>query len=80
LRAIVVPVPAGRAQPRLRRASAVEALRALLPSSAFLTAGAERRSYAGVIDLLRGLPAFVLELGDARARNAEILEGLLRAG
>jgi hypothetical protein len=80
LRAIVVPVPAGRAEPLLRRASPVEALRALLPSSAFLTAGAERRSYAGVIDLLRELPAFVLELGAARARNAEILEELLRAG
>jgi hypothetical protein len=80
LRAIVVPLPSGRAQPLLRRASPVEVIRALLPSSAFLTAGADGRSYAGVIDLVRGLPAFVLELGEERAQNAEILEGLLRAG
>jgi len=80
LRAIVVPTPADHTQPLLRRASPVEAIRALLPSSAFLTAGADRRSYAAVIDLVRALPAYVLELGEARAQNAELLEDLLRAG
>jgi hypothetical protein len=80
LRAVVVPVPAGRAEPVLRRASAVDVVRALLPSSAFLSAGAERRGYAAVIELVRSMPAFVLELGRRRADNAEVLERWLHAG
>lgn len=55
-------------------------MRALLPSSAFLAAGAERRAYAGVMDLVAGLPAFVLELASDRGKNAVVLEGLLRGG
>jgi hypothetical protein len=80
VRAVIVPVPAAHAQPRLRPASPVEVLRALLPSSAFLSAGAERRSYAGAIDLVRGLPALVLELGRRRADNAQVIQRWLQVG
>jgi hypothetical protein len=80
LRALIVPVPTGRLQPLLRRATPVELMRALLPSSAFLTAGAERRAYAGVMNLVADLPAFVLELASDRGQNAAMLEDLLRGG
>jgi hypothetical protein len=80
LRAVVVPAPVAGARPRLRPASPVDVARALLPSSAFLTSGADRRSYAELLQVVRPLPAFVLELGRERAANAELLERWLRAG
>jgi hypothetical protein len=81
LRAIVVPVGAGQVQRRgraqLRPASRVEVLRALLPSSLLLVAGAAERMRPRLAALAARLPGYVLELGEDPEDNVAALASVL---
>lgn len=83
LRAIVVPVGArrieGRGRARVRLASRVEVLRALLPSSLLLVAGAVERVHPRLSALAAQLPGYVLELGGDPEDNVAALTNVLAA-
>jgi len=79
LRAIVVPRVSAGGETSLRRASATEALRALVPPTVFMLPGVGPRSYQRLVAVSTALPAFVLELGRDHARNVAALRGLLEA-
>lgn len=79
LLAIVLPTITGRPETRLVPTSAAAALAALAPSTVFQlhTAGAEALRY--LAQLVRAVPAFVLELGgDVRDAPGVIVELLLQ--
>jgi hypothetical protein len=78
IRALVTPRVTGRRDTRLIRASAIEAVRALAPTTLYHLPGAERKAFAKIAALVRQLPCYVLEVGtDLPQIPATIIE-LLR--
>jgi len=63
LRAIVIPKIVGRERPTMERTSAATALAALAPSTLFQMPGNRGAVFATVAELVRQVPAYVLELG-----------------
>lgn len=68
--------PAGRT--RLRPASGADALRAVAPTTILQLPGDNRAVLAPLADLVRRLPAYVLELGGSPSDAAAVLGSLLR--
>lgn len=66
LRAVIVPVVVGGTS-RLRRISGGSALRALAPTTLLQLPGSGAEAFAHLAAVVRGLPAWSLELGDDRA-------------
>jgi hypothetical protein len=60
--AIVVPSVAGATRPRLRRAGAAEALRALAPTTLLQLPGAAQARMTAMAELVKRVPVFGLEL------------------
>jgi hypothetical protein len=77
LRAIVVPKRTSPPRAHLRRASPIEILTALAPSSLFLVPGAGRPAFHTLGRIARRLPGYVLELGAEAAHNLAALEEVL---
>lgn len=77
LRALLIPSLSAQAMTRLRPASTREALHALAPTTLFQLAGSDPAVFKALAELLRGVPAYRLELGprpeDAAAAIRELL-------
>lgn len=77
--AVVLPVVTDHARSRLVRASRAEALRALAPSSIFQAPDPDAATFQSIVDLVRQIPSYRLEIGwgslDAPGLIAEILAG-----
>jgi hypothetical protein len=80
LEAIVVPRLAPGEPTRIAPLPKQEALRALAPTTIFLTRGAERETAAKLAALVRGLPTFGLRIGGAPGEAASTLRGFLERG
>jgi len=63
IRALIVPRVVGESASRLRRTSAVEAVRALAPTTLFQLPGAGATAFEQLASLARALPAWSLDLG-----------------
>jgi hypothetical protein len=63
IRALVTPRVTGRRNTLLIRAGALEAVRALAPTTLYHLPGAERKAFAKIAALVRQLPCYVLEVG-----------------
>lgn len=77
LRAILLPVVAGRRETYLRPASAAASLAALAPSTIFLLPLAGRTALGAMAALVRQVPSYVLELGTEIERIPGIILSLL---
>jgi hypothetical protein len=77
LAAIVAPRVAPGGETRLEPLPKTAALRALVPSTVFLTRGAEMETTAKLGALVRKLPAWQLSIGGAPDQAARALAGLL---
>lgn len=77
LRAAAALRIAGHSHPLVRRASAMEVLAALAPSSLLQLPGSGSGGLARLASLVRAMPTFVCEAGSDHARNAEAIAGLL---
>lgn len=63
IRALVTPRVTGRRDTLLRPVGAMEAVRALAPTTLYHLPGAERQAFAKIAALVRQLPCYVLEVG-----------------
>jgi predicted O-methyltransferase YrrM len=73
IHAIVLPTIAGGAQPRIRRATGAEALRALAPTTLLQLPGAAQARMTAMARLVRGVPSFGLDVGsDLAAATAAV--------
>jgi hypothetical protein len=79
LRAIVVPRVTSRRAARVIRATHATALRALAPSTIFQLHPPAPRALAQMAELIRTVPAYVLELGTAAHTIPDALSSLLEA-
>lgn len=77
LQAIVVPRITGSGQTRLVPADGALALKAMLPSTAFLLSGGGAEAAQKIARLVRDLPVHLLEIGGAPLDAARALEPLL---
>ncbi len=77
LQAVLLPRVTGAARSAFAPASAAEALRALAPSTMFLLRGGQRATMQKITALLRGLPAFRLDLGREPIEAADAIAGFL---
>lgn len=77
LRAVAALRIAARPLPFVRRASAMEVLSALAPSSLLQLPGSGAGSLGRLASLVRETPTFVLELGNNHSANTEAVTGLL---
>ena len=80
LAAIVVPRVAPGGPTRIEPLPKTAALRALVPSTVFLTRGAEIETAAKLGALVRRLPTYALRIGGAPAEAAHALHALLAKG
>jgi hypothetical protein len=77
LRAIVVPRIAPSGRTALRRATAIEVLVALAPSSIFQLPGAGPRAMRTLGDMVRRVPGYVLDVGLDPDENVGVVRDLL---
>lgn len=77
LRAVLVPHVTGAADTRLRRASPVEALRALAPSTLFQLAGSGASAFANMAAIVRRTPSYHLDVGTDLAQIPRTIQALL---
>lgn len=77
VRAVLVPRITGRPETKLRRSSTAEGLRALAPSSIFQLPGARAEAFGSIIDVVKRLPSYFLDLGTDIPRVHEAILGLL---
>lgn len=78
IRALVTPRVTGRRDTVLVRAGALEAVRALAPTTLYHLPGAERKAFAKIAALVRQLPCYVLEVGTDLAQIPVRIMELLR--
>lgn len=79
LRAVLIPAIAADARTRLRPATAREALHALAPTTVFQLPGSDPAVFRALAELVRGIPAYRLELGPRPAEAAAVIAQLLSA-
>jgi hypothetical protein len=77
--AIAFPEVKQHGEPRLRRLSRAQALRALVVTSLFLSVKPEPADMDHLARLVNALPAFALELGGDRSRIADLVDQCLRS-
>jgi hypothetical protein len=78
IRALVTPRVTGRRDTLLIRTGAVEAVKALAPTTLYHLLGGERKAFAKIAALVRQLPCYVLEVGTDLSQIPVRIAELLR--
>lgn len=77
IRAILLPCVTGKPETAVRSINAIQALKALAPSTLFQTTGTGQEAFQMMSTLVRKIPCYQLELGTNIAQIPEVISSLL---